>query len=258
MFFQLKSYLKFITSATNQHGVHSPFVYDLVTKCFNTATKNEASTKVNAYLLELLKNNEKITVTDFGAGSKHNHSKLRSVSSIAKNAGISRKRSRMLIRLVQYLNVQEMLEIGTSLGLGTASLSQGNTTGRIISLEGCPETAKIAKRQLSNFGYSNIDIVTGEFSETLPVALEHRTFDLIYFDGNHKQAPTLLYFEQCLHHIHNNSVFIFDDIYWSKEMNRAWNVIKNHSKVTVSIDTFRWGLVFFRQEQVKQHFTIRI
>ena len=58
--------------------------------------------------------------------------------------------------------------------------------------------------------------------------------------------------------ITNNSVWIFDDIHWSQEMENAWLTIKNHPKVTVTIDTFQWGIVFFRAEQEKEHFVIRI
>ena len=83
-------------------------------------------------------------------------------------------------------------------------------------------------------------------------------YDLIFFDGNHQKEATIDYFEQCLQHIHNDSVFIFDDIYWSKGMKQAWQHINEHPSVTISIDTFYWGIVFFRKEQKKQHFTIRV
>ena len=258
MFFQLKSYLKFISRATNQHGVHSPFVFNLVTNCFYAKPKNHHYTNVNAYLDELLKRNEKIEVRDFGAGSKHLKPKYRSIKDIAKRAGISRKRSRLLSRLVSYFKAHDILEIGTSLGIGTASLAQGNPKAQISSLEGCPETARVARAQLDKFGYEQVDIQVGEFNQTLPQVLKGKTFDLVYFDGNHQEKATIAYFNLCINHIHNDSVFIFDDIYWSKGMSRAWDTLRAHPKVTVSIDTFRWGLLFFRKEQEKQHFNIRI
>ena len=161
MFFQLKSYLKFISKATNQHGVHSPFVFNLVTNCFYTKPKNHHYTNVNAYLDELLKRNEKIEVQDFGAGSKQLKPTYRSIKDIAKRAGISRKRSRLLSRLVSYFKAQDILEIGTSLGIGTASLAQGNPKAQISSLEGCPETARVARAQLDKFGYEQVDIQVG-------------------------------------------------------------------------------------------------
>ncbi len=84
------------------------------------------------------------------------------------------------------------------------------------------------------------------------------TFDLIYFDGNHQKSATLQYFESLLPTAHNDSVFIFDDIHLSEEMEDAWKEIKKHPKVQVTIDTFYLGLVFFRREQAKEHFKIRL
>ena len=40
-------------------------------------------------------------------------------------------------------------------------------------------------------------------------------------------------------------------------MEEAWEIIKKHPKVTVTIDTFQWGIVFFRSEQVKEDFIVR-
>jgi hypothetical protein len=40
-------------------------------------------------------------------------------------------------------------------------------------------------------------------------------------------------------------------------MTEAWETIKKHPQVTVTIDTFYWGIVFFRKAQAKEHFTIR-
>ncbi|MDZ7614671.1 MAG: hypothetical protein U5K51_13960 [Flavobacteriaceae bacterium] len=88
--------------------------------------------------------------------------------------------------------------------------------------------------------------------------MENRHFDLIFFDGNHKKIPTLNYFNLCLKHATENSVFIFDDIHWNHEMEEAWENIKGNPQVTVSIDTYQWGLVFFKEEQAKQEFTLRV
>lgn len=258
MFFQLRSYLNFLIRSTNQHGLHSPFVYDLTTKCFYNKKNQKDYKTLNKFREELLANKSMITITDFGAGSKKLHDNQRSISSIAKNAGITKKRVQLLYRIVKYFNPQNILEIGTSLGMATSCMALANPDASIVSLEGCSETAKIAQNQLKKYNFNTIKLEIGEFDMTLPQVLENKVFDLIYFDGNHQKEPTINYFKQCLIHTNHNSVFIFDDIYWSKNMSEAWNYIKNHPKVTLSIDTFQWGFIFFRQEQPKQHFTIRV
>lgn len=258
MLFQIKSYLQFLQKSTNEHGVHSPFVYKLITECFYNKKSYKPYQTLDDYRNDLLKNDNTILIQDFGAGSKNLDNNQRKIARIAKNAGISKKRAQLLYRLVNYFNSKNILEIGTSLGIGTSALSLGNKNANIITLEGCPETAKVAQHQFEKYNLNNIHLKLGEFSKILPKVLEDKKYDLIYFDGNHQKQPTIEYFEQCLQHIHNDSVFIFDDIYWSKGMQEAWNYILKHPKVTVSIDTFRWGFVFFRKEQPKQHFTIRL
>lgn len=259
MFHILKSYLIFLWNSKNEHGVHSPFVFDLVTKCFYDKKKYVEYSKLKEYRKSLIENHNTIEVTDFGAGSRVFKSNTRAINQIAKNAGISEKRAELLFRITNYFQPESILEIGTSLGLATSALSLGNKNVAITTLEGCPNTSAVAQNQFNKNGFENINSVVTEFSAYLKnFQLLTSNFQLIYFDGNHSKKATLEYFELLLLTITNNSVWIFDDIHWSKDMEEAWEIIQNNSKVTVTIDTFQWGLVFFRQEQPKEHFVIRI
>ncbi len=253
----LKSYINFIWNSKNEHGVHSPFVFDLVTKCFYDKTKFSEYTVLKQYRNSLLVNKNTIDVTDFGAGSRVFKSNTREISKIAKNAGISPKNAELLFRIVNYFQPESILEIGTSLGLATSALSLGNKNGKITTLEGCPNTMSIAKNQYQLQNLNNIEFINTEFSSYLK-KLPTSSFQLIYFDGNHSQKATLEYFELLLPTITNDSVWIFDDIHWSAEMENTWEIIKKHPKIKVTIDTFQWGIVFFRAEQEKEHFVIRV
>ena len=259
MFFQIKSYLNFLWNSTNEHGVHSPFVFNLLTKCFYDKKPKPEYQILKNYRKSLLENKNFIEVTDFGAGSKVFKSNKRQIPKIAQTAGISPKRAELLFRVTQYFQPKNILEIGTSLGLATSALALGNTNGNVITIEGCPQTGGTAKNQLNKFDCKNVESVISEFESFLiSENLNSTIFDLIYFDGNHSKKATLTYFETLLSTINNDSVWIFDDIHWSPEMEEAWEIIKNHPKVKVTIDTFQWGFVFFRYEQEKEHFTIRV
>jgi predicted O-methyltransferase YrrM len=258
VWFKIRSFIAFLWASKNRHGVHSPFVYDLVTKCFNTSA-NPAKTAVFKKIQKaLFSNQHSISITDYGKGSSVFKSNVRKVSDIAKIAGITPKKAKLLLRMADYFNPKNILEIGTSVGLGTSVLSIGNPDAQIVTLEGCKNTAEVAKAVFSQNHLNNIELVVGNFNETLADVLKHQPFDLIYFDGNHQKEATLNYFNQCLEAVHNNSVFIFDDIQWSPDMQLAWEEIKRHPKVSITIDTYFWGMVFFRKEQEKQHFTIRV
>ena len=258
MFFQIKAYLKFLWHSKNEHAVHSPFVFNLITKCFYDKKVKKEYTILEKYRNALLKNKNTIEVTDFGAGSKVFKSNTRIVAQIAKTAGISKKRAELLYRIVHYFQPENVLELGTSLGLATSALALGNKNAKIITLEGCPNTANQCQLQLQKFNINNVTSVVTEFSTYFSTSnFPLLSFHFIYFDGNHSKKATLEYFELLLSTVSNDSVWIFDDIHWSAEMEEAWEIIKKHPKVSVTIDTFQWGLVFFRKEQPKEHFIIR-
>jgi predicted O-methyltransferase YrrM len=265
MLFQIKSYLKFLWHSKNEHAVHSPFVFTLITKCFYDRKPKPEYQVLKEYRKTLLENRNTIAVTDFGAGSNVFKSNKREISRIAKTAGITQNRAELLFRVTAYFQPDTILEIGTSLGLATAALALGSqnagSKAQITTLEGCPETTKIAQKQLEKFALTNVNSVVTEFSSYLEKENASRNrehFSLIYFDGNHQKQATLGYFDLLLPTITNDSVWIFDDIHWSPAMEDAWETIKKHPKVTVTIDTFQWGFVFFRQEQPKEHFIIRV
>ena len=253
----IKAYIKFLWHSKNQHGVHSPFVYSLVTKCFYDKKSKADYKLLKTYRNDLLRNKNTIEVTDFGAGSRVFKSNTRQISKIAETAGITNSRAALLYRIGTYFQPDTVLEIGTSLGLATSALSLGNPKAKITTLEGCPQTARQAQLQFEKFNLDNVNSIVTEFTDYFKKS-PLSTFDLVYFDGNHSKKATLEYFDLLLPTITNDTLWIFDDIHWSEDMEAAWETIKNHPKVTVTIDTFQWGLVFFRYEQEKEHFIIRV
>lgn len=252
-----KSYLNFLLKSKNQHGVHSPFVYDLVTKCFYDSKSYSEYEILKNYRNSLLKDKLILEITDFGSGSKTFKSSYRSVSDITKTSGTTFKHAKLLFRLAMYFQPKNVLELGTSVGIGTSALALGNKNSNITSIEGCPKIADFTIQQLKKQTIDNVTIINDDFKPALlNMATSH--WDFVFFDGHHDELATIKYFEQLLPKAHNNSMFIFDDIYWSKGMTKAWNHIKTHPKVTVSIDTFQYGIVFFRKEQTKEDFVIRL
>lgn len=254
---QIFSYLKFWWKSKNQHGIHSPFVYNLITQCFYDQSSYNSYSKLKQYRRDLLNNPNAIEVTDLGAGSHVINRKMRTISQIAKHAGTTHHRAKLLFRLVHYFKCNTILELGTSLGIATYAMHLGHSNSNITTIEGCPNLSKFSEDGFKRLKLSNITVLTGDFKNVLQTLTSNR-YDFIFIDGNHQKEATLDYFKTLLPTVHNDSVFIFDDIHWSKGMTEAWETILQHPKVTVSIDTFFWGFVFFRKEQVKEHFTIRV
>jgi predicted O-methyltransferase YrrM len=159
--------------------------------------------------------------------------------------------------MVNYFKPKEILELGTSLGITASYLASANKGPQVTTLEGAATISTLAQQTFNAQQLTNIKLITGNFDDTLKDAVT-KNYDFVFIDGNHRKEPTLRYFQQLLSCVHNNSVMVFDDIHWSKEMEGAWEEIKNHSSVTLTVDLFFIGLVFFRKEQKeKEHFVLR-
>jgi len=239
------------------HGTHSPFVYHLLEEVIYKKGNYYNYDKVAALRSQLLRDNRIIEVIDLGAGSKKLNNQ-RKVNQIAKVSVKNKKLGELIYRIAVFLQPNLTLELGTSLGVTTSYIALANTSGKVITMEGDPETRKIA---VSNFNYLNIhntQSILGNFDEQLPLLLEElETIDFAFLDGNHRKNPTLNYLKQILPKLKNGSCVIIDDIYWSSEMTEAWSEIIKIPEFTVSIDLFHLGILFIRKEQKKEHFIIK-
>ena len=238
------------------HGIHSPFVYSFVKDVIHEHRGFKVPEKVEVAHREYLQSQKNVKAGRWGAGSFYssNESKL---GQLVKASSVSRKVGGLLYRVCQWANPQNVLEIGTSVGVSTMYLAAAQSDAKVITLEGNSEKVAIAKECFKKLSLNNVEVLEGEFDTTLSQVISAiPRADLIFFDGNHRAEPTLRYFKNCLRLKHDESVFIFDDIRWSREMYNTWKVICSHQTVSVSIDLFSLGIVFFRTGIAKQHFAV--
>jgi len=258
-FFFVVSYLKYFFTSKDEHSIHSPFVFNIYRDIIKKKKHYYAFEDLNKIRYNLLSDRTALKITDLGAGSKVNQSKERYVYDIVKNSGKSPKISEVLFRLTNHFHPSILVDLGTSVGLTTLYLSKATQQGTIYSFEGCHETVEYAKKLFRTAKADNIQTIEGNIDETLPVLLEKiKKIDFVYFDANHTYEATKRYFELCIKSIHNDTLFIFDDIHWSPGMELAWKEITEDTRTVVTIDLFEIGLVFFRKEQPKQHFILKL
>ncbi len=254
-------YFNYWVTASNGkgHGMHSPFVFEFITKILKDRTGYPEYEKVEALRDQLLNDYTVLEVEDFGAGSVIDKKSKRSISSIAENAAKPKKFGQLLFRMIKQYQPATILELGTSLGITTSYLSLAKPDARLITMEGSKEIAEVAKKNLRNLEVRNAEIVEGNFDNTLSSVVRGlSTVDFAFIDGNHRKEPTERYFKELLAKTNNDSILVFDDIHWSGEMEAAWETIKKDAAVTCSIDLFFIGIVFFRKEfKEKQDFVIR-
>jgi predicted O-methyltransferase YrrM len=262
-------YVRYYLTASNGkgHGIHSPFVFDFVRRVLNDVTHYPEYAPIERLRRQLQRDPVLLQIEDMGAGSAVNATRQRSIGDLAKHAAKPAKLGQLLFRITRYYQPGTILELGTSLGLSTAYLAagarEGMTTGTagagVFTIEGAPAVAAVAERNFRSLGVGNIDLTVGNFDDVLEATLDRAgVVDLAFVDGNHRLEPTLRYFNSLMCRSSPSSVLIFDDIHWSPEMEKAWESIKQDSRVFLTIDLFFIGLVFFREEfKVKQDFIIR-
>ncbi len=252
------NYVKYLLKARNQHGIHSPFIYELYNNVIKDQTPFYIFQDIESIRAKLLLSNLEIEVSDYGAGSQLHSSNKRKISAIAKNSLKAPKYAQLLFRLVNRFKPQNVLELGTSLGISTMYLASPNSKNLVTTIEGCPNVAKVAQINFDKLGCKNIRLVNQQFDTFLPEYLKTASsLDFVFFDGNHTKEATLRYFNWCVEKANEQSLFVFDDIYWSKGMNEAWQEIKQHPKITTTIDLFAVGIVFFNPDLSNEHFVLR-
>jgi hypothetical protein len=204
----------------------------------------------------MLLNSTMLDVTDLGTGA-NTLKKQRKVSEIAANYALPARYGQLLFRMVNRFQPTKILELGTSLGITSLYLAAPSKNSTLYTIEGCPQTAAMAGNNFNLIKARNIEQRVGDFSAHLPDVLSTmKQVDLAYIDGNHAYEPTLDYFHTLLPYCSENSVLIFDDIHWSRGMEKAWETIKKHPDVRLTIDLFKMGIVFFRKENRTEHFTL--
>lgn len=259
-FFHASKYLEYLLfyRHRNGHGVHSPFIFDIVSRIFRNKITTGVVFNVEKIRKELLRDPRRVECKDLGTGSERNKTGKRKVSDIARNSAVPEKYGLLLSNLAAEFGSPAIMELGTSLGVSTMYLALASGDSLVHTIEGCPECADIARNNFSKAGIKNVNLTTGSFTTALPSVMKSENkWGLIFIDGDHRKEPVLKNFNTLKEACDEKTVMVFDDIYNSKEMAEAWTEIKNDGTVTATIDIFRMGIVFFRKGITRNHYKIR-
>lgn len=251
------AYIKYWLLCVNQHSLHSPFLYSFYEEIIKDNERSK-QVEIESLRVDYLKNDQDIQINDLGAGSRIKNSGKRKTRQIAKHSSTPARFSRLMFRLIAKMESETIVELGTSLGFNTLYMCRANPNAKIFTFEGAKEIAAIAQSNFDKLASKNIELIEGDIDNTLPSFLSlERSIDLAYIDANHRFEPTISYFNQILNCSTEKSIIVIDDIYWSKEMNRAWNKIKRDPRISLTLDLFEAGIVFLDPELPKTNLTLK-
>ena len=259
-FQRLPSYLKYILFSRHRtgHGIHSPFVFKLVTTVLCSEKGKAVAAKVEKVRKELLADERILSFNDPGSGSSSGNARMAKISAIAARSPVPRKYGQLLAAMAEEFGGILIIELGTSVGISTMYMAEACRSARVVTVEGVPEIADIARANFENAGLTNITVINGLFDDVIPeLEKNYACPGLVFIDGHHRKEPVIRYFERIAGMSGPSTVVIVDDINHSSEMAEAWEEIKKHKKVSVTIDLFRLGVCFFRDGIAHNNYVIR-
>jgi len=258
--FTVLRYLKYLIFARHGkgHGIHSPFVYRLITETFRHEPDKEIIKRIRNIRRKLMTDVRTVSVIDLGSGSRKMKSNIRKVSEIARYAAVPEKYGLLLFNLSKEYGSPLIVELGTSLGISSMYLAAASPEVPVYTIEGCGDLAELACQNIREAGIKNIRIMNGSFDEMIPLIKKMNVSPgLVFIDGDHKKDSVVRYFMDFAGISNSNTLIVIDDISISEEMAEAWELIKKHEKVTATIDLYRMGFVFFREGITLLHYMIR-
>ena len=288
--YRVSSWLKHQLTARNTggHGVHSPYLFEWVRMVMSDKNTYYVWDEIEEIRQEMLKDMRELEFVDYGSGgplptspSKGRSANMRRVCDIAKGSLARRKEAQLLARLVGWLGRPlltspsrggigdeasedrkglTIVELGTSLGVTTAYLAAMDSRNKVVTYEGCPAVAEVARANWEKLGLSNIACVVGEITvDSLQLAVDRLSgIDVAFIDANHTCEATLTYFNALASRVHEKSVVVVDDIHYNEDMEKAWKAICADERVTTTMDLYRMGLVFFDKHYWRKHYKMRI
>jgi predicted O-methyltransferase YrrM len=257
IFFRLTGFIRYLFVARGRrgHGIHSPFVFDLVTRVIVKKTDPGTVFNIERIRKRMLADNRIVEVKYPGILRPGN--KFRKVSDIAHTSPVPAKYGKLLASMAGEFGFPHIIEFGTSLGISTMYLASADRKTAVFSMEGCTPLAELASENFREAGFDNISVFTGDFQDGIEEIISRGIKPgLVFIDGNHRKEPLLYYFSRIAELSGNDTVIIIDDINYSGEMAEAWKLIRENEKVTLAIDLFRMGIVFFRKGFTRSNYLI--
>jgi predicted O-methyltransferase YrrM len=254
MWYRIKQFLKYVYYSKSIYRIHSPFVYDLVAHVLESKEISKGLLDIFKYRTELSTSNREILFDGFGADKEQ---KKHTLSHIEKHISLPHKKGLWYAKIIEKYKYQNIVELGTCIGLGSLYLSNV-LENKLYTFEANQACIVESNTLFKRFNKSNIEIISGNIDNTsIEFVSKQAKIDMLVMDANHTYEATINYFNTFLPALHENSLVVIDDIYWSEDMTKAWNELRNHPKVSLSLDFYRCGFLFFQHNRLeKEHFKV--
>lgn len=225
-------------------GVHPPYAYDFVSRVIFGADVGGLE-GIESLREKLLARRERLQVSDLGAGPHAGKHSSRSIRRLVKGTAVSPRKGKLLGRIARHLGFLRIVELGTGTGISSLYLGIACPHSTVLTCEGCPAIAGLARDNIRSAGASNIQVSNMDFRDWLPGVLEKSGGELLVFiDGDHRGERMLGYCSMILESGIRRTVLVLDDIHWSPDMYRAWKLLTEREEISLSLELYNTGIAF--------------
>ncbi len=233
----------------NEYSIHSPFLYRFYNEAIKAARHKPALEAVEALRRSLKKDDRRIVMNNLGAPSRIKGKKASRLSAITRKGLTRIKYAKILHSLADYFQCRNIVELGTSMGLTTLYLAAAGSVKKVWTFEGNEPLANIAEENFKRMNARKIQLIRGNIEQTLPSLLKKMApIDLIFIDANHTFSATTTWYDLIKPGLPEGAIVIFDDIYWSEEMTRAWEKICRENDKNLCLDLFQLGIIIHGED----------
>jgi predicted O-methyltransferase YrrM len=213
------------------YGVHSPFVYDLITKVIEEKMPYYAFEKIRAGVqnFEPKPPKERICFHKYGA---------------------------LLFRLVNFFKCEFVLQVGSPEGIISLYPASAHSGCECLVLENDQTSFRKTKVLAEKAGLSNLQVECTDYLKRIEdLFRQNKRFDLIFINiPGYDNCPDIL--NLCISESKKECIFVVSGIRDNSKMKKLWkNIIQNH-QVSVSIDLYSWGIFFLKNNIYKQHYKV--
>ncbi|WP_168797551.1 O-methyltransferase [Neolewinella litorea] len=257
-FFRLTSALRWYLGASTRYDVHSPFLTGFVREVYRDDRVYYAFSRIAEIRAYWRQQRQTVGLMQLGAPSRTTTARQRTAASLVSTNAIDDRCGRFLFRLTLWLRPERIVELGTNAGISTLYLHLADTRTPLLTVEGNGEVAALARTTFTRAAATaEVRSFTATFTDWLSRDLPTEPARVLAFlDGDHRYGPTLDYVQRLLDTATDESIIVVADIHWSPGMERAWAELRQHPRVTASVDVYHFGLLFLRPELRGPHLSL--
>ena len=245
-------YIQYLFKSKNRKGfgIHSPYVYYLMTMVIENKHPYYRFSQVEALRKILKKSSKKLLISKDGDDGQEEGL----LSSLVGKNTFSPSYDQLLFRLSKFFHPQTIVEFGSSIGISTIYLATPDSRTKVYAGEKEKSEAELLKMNLKKTGVENVQVYE-DYKKQLENVTEGE-IGLVCFGRKCKSEEIENLYSEVENKLVTTSVVIISDIHKDKEKEKVWNKIRESANVRVDLDLFFYGILIYNNDLQRETYNL--